>query len=255
MTLPVNENPRPRIAVIDYGVGNLASVRQACAAAGAESFVTRCREELDGAAGVVLPGVGAFGSAMDCLRAADLVGLLRDLALAGRPILAICLGMQILMERGAEGGDQEGLDLIRGDVVRFDNTSAGGDGPSFKVPHMGWNEVSTSGWYGRLARPEPGSDARIMMYFAHSFYTRPRDREDVASTTDYGGVRFCSVLKRGNILGCQFHPERSGPAGLALFRAWARGLDRQGGKGVSPVLNGQDARTTRNRDREAGVIC
>lgn len=193
------------IAIVDYEVGNLRSVERALAAAGGRGHITSSPADLRRAAGVVLPGVGAFGAAMDRLSARGLVETLRDVAAAGTPILGICLGMQLLFQRGEESPDRAGLGLLPGSVPRF--------GPGVKVPHVGWNTVSPAERAGSLFE---GIPANSYFYFVHSFYadTAP---EIVLGWTEYG-VRFPAAAGRNNLYGVQFHPEKSGGAGLALLR-------------------------------------
>lgn len=204
-------NHKPRLAILDCGAGNLASIVAATSTVGFEPVVTSDRAEIESADAILLPGVGAFGAAMAGIRAGGLEPLLKDLVTSWRPILGICLGMQLLMDESLEHGRHRGLGIVHGDVVRFDNSSA-----SFKVPHMGWNRL----------RPVPGSASTLVTeechcYFMHSYYIRPQDSALVTATANYGGVDFCAVLELKNLRACQFHPERSGTTGLAILRKFA----------------------------------
>ncbi len=209
---------RPQVAIVDYGMGNLFSVKHACEKAGMHATITASRDEILTANAVILPGVGAFGDAIQSLVELDLVIPLQDIAGSGKPLVGICLGMQLLMTESQEFGTHRGLGIIEGDVVRFDSL---GDGSRrLKVPHVGWNRIHTPGgstalWAGSPLGGLPGG---TFMYFVHSYYPRPADTSLVLAMTRYGHIEFCSSLRRGNIFACQFHPERSGPEGLHIYR-------------------------------------
>ncbi len=195
------------IAIVDYGAGNVTSVKLAFAAIGAEAAVVRDPAEVLRAERVVFPGVGAAASAMANLRANGLDSAVREAALSGRPFLGICLGMQILFERSEEDGGTECLGVLRGNVRRFPQT------PGFKIPHMGWNSVSARG----------GADGWLAdgdeFYFVHSYYAEINPA--TAAETDYAGVRFSAAVRKGALFAAQFHPEKSGRTGLALLKAFA----------------------------------
>jgi glutamine amidotransferase len=205
------------IAVVDFGLGNLHSVVQACEHAGARTVVTSDHRELAQADGIILPGVGAFGDAMAALKARDLAAPLRDLAQA-KPLLGICLGLQLLMDRSHEFGLHEGLGIVAGEVLRLE-TSRDADGRLNKVPHVGWNRVlppagRPEAWRGT---PMDGQPDGVFMYFVHSYYVRPESEDVVAGVTGYGDATFCSVLRQGSVFATQFHPERSGVSGLKVY--------------------------------------
>ena len=208
-----------RAAILDYGMGNLFSVKHACERAGMHARITADKPEVLGADVVILPGVGAFGDAMEALRRLDLVAVLRDVAASDALLVGICLGMQLLMTESAEFGRHHGLDLIPGDVRRLER---GAGAARVKVPQVGWNHVDPApgrSWSGSwLDGVPPGA----CFYFVHSFYVRPIEASVVTSTTAYGSGAWCSSLQRGRILACQFHPERSGRHGLQLYRNVAR---------------------------------
>ncbi len=211
-----------RAAIIDYGMGNLFSVEQACTAAGLPATITSSAEEVRQAAAVILPGVGAFGDAMATLRKLGLVEVIREVVAAGTPVVGICLGMQLLMSESYEFGRHEGLGLIEGTVMPLESQQGAA---RFKVPHVGWNAITTSrnSWE---KTPLQGLPDRTFMYFVHSFYVKPSDSQVVLSTTQYANTEFCSSLSVGNIFACQFHPERSGPYGLRLYQNIARWVQR-----------------------------
>lgn len=208
------------VAIVDYGLGNLFSVKHACAHAGMRAEVTSSKADILAADAVILPGVGAFGDAMANLRRLDLVEPLRDIAQSAKPLVGICLGMQLVMSESFEFGRYEGLGLVKGPVVRFEEPTEGGR--TLKVPQVGWNRVfpaRAGGWKGTLLE---GVGEGEYMYFVHSFYAKPEDGAVVLSTSDYGHIEFCSALSRGNVTAFQFHPERSGPAGLRVYANLAR---------------------------------
>lgn len=199
----------PRVAVVDYGMCNLDSVRRALEEAGGRPFVTGDPGELDAADRIVLPGVGAFADAVRNLRDRGLDDALRKQVLDdGVPFLGVCLGMQLLATAGHEGGRTDGLGWVAGEVVRLEPTGAGE-----RVPHVGWNEVHTSG-----ASPLfEGIPDRTDFYFVHSFHLRCDDGGDVLATTPYCGS-FTSAVARGHVFGVQFHPEKSQRHGIRLLR-------------------------------------
>ena len=188
-------------AIVDYGAGNLTSVRNAFAVLGVETAVTRDPAAIAAADRVVFPGVGAAGSAMESLKSAGLVDSVRDAALSGRPFLGICLGMQILFSHSEEDGGVDCLGVFGGQVRRFPDVEG------FKVPEIGWNTVE--GLREGVA-PE--------YYFVHSYYAEVVP--DTAGVSEYAGVRFTAMARRGRLWACQFHPEKSGRVGLDLLRSW-----------------------------------
>ncbi len=213
-----------QVAIVDYGLGNLFSVQRACEHVGLRASITSSPEEILAAHGVLLPGVGAFGDAMAALSARGLIGTLRDVAASGRPLIGICLGMQLLMSVSHEFGTHEGLGLIEGEVVRFQTSEE--HGAMLKVPQVGWNRIGTPpgvSWDGSSLQ---GVRDGEFMYFVHSFYARPRDSSVVLSMTRYGHIEFCSSLRRGNLVAFQFHPEKSGPQGLTIYRNLAQLITR-----------------------------
>lgn len=192
------------VAIIDYGAGNLRSVINAVRQLGYQPRVTRCAEDILGARLVILPGVGAAGTAMASLRQFGLTGIIRRLAEENRPFLGICLGLQVLFAETEEGGGTECLGIFPGKVRRLP--------PGLKIPHMGWNQVKQ-----RLAHPAfDGIPDNSDFYFVHSYYADPEDKAIIAGETDYG-IAFCSAVARGNLVATQFHPERSGELGLKIY--------------------------------------
>jgi imidazole glycerol-phosphate synthase subunit HisH len=199
-----------RIAVLDYGMSNLRSAVKAFELLGAEVTVAQSADDAAGVDAVVLPGVGAFGEAMRRISAQGLDRLVVDTARAGRPILGICLGMQLLLDGSDENPGVTGLGLVPGRAVRLETAR--------KVPQIGWNTVTWSASAGPLASET--TDARdATFYFVHSFAARPESLHDVAGTGDYGAP-FCAAIAHENVSGVQFHPEKSSRAGLALLGRW-----------------------------------
>ena len=198
-----------RVGVVDYGVGNLRSVRRALEANGAEVDVTADRDRLASADGLVLPGVGAFAAARQKLQQSGLDGFITDLAGRGKALLGVCLGYQLLFERSYEDGEWPGLGLLPGPVRRLR--------PVVKVPHIGWNTVRQMR-EDQLFRDIPD---QAYFYFVHSYYARPADPGLAAGEADYGGAFTCAVA-RDNIFATQFHPEKSAAAGLAIFENFLR---------------------------------
>ena len=216
------QSSKPRMAIVDYGMGNLFSVARACEVAGIEPLIVADAHEFPNVDAIILPGVGAFGEAMATLRRLDLVSPLRDYALAGRPLFGVCLGMQLLMTLSTEFGEHEGLDLVPGIVRRLDSGINGSE--RMKVPQVGWNTIrppAIAGDSGWSETPLDGLPPEEYVYFVHSYCAEPADPRVVVSMTSYEGVAFCSSLQSGSIFACQFHPERSGQAGLRVYRNFA----------------------------------
>jgi glutamine amidotransferase len=196
---------RPYVGIVDYGRGNLRSVAKALEFVGARVKVSGSPRELSGAAGLVLPGVGAFGDAMAALRRLGLAGFLKKAAKGGRPLFGVCVGQQLFYEKGTEFGSHEGLGFFKGSVSRFPK--------GLKVPHMGWNQVRFS--KGFPLAQGLGRDPEF--YFVHSYRGRTPRRADAAGVTRYGKDLFDSALWRDNLFATQFHPEKSQKAGLKLY--------------------------------------
>ncbi|OPH52150.1 imidazole glycerol phosphate synthase, glutamine amidotransferase subunit [Paenibacillus ferrarius] len=191
------------IAIIDYGMGNLHSVSKAVERLGYEAVVTGDAEQILAAEGAILPGVGAFGDAMEQLRESGLDGVVRRYAESGKPLLGICLGMQLLFASSEEHGNHEGLGLLPGSVVRFR-----GD---YKVPHMGWNRLNYKSASPIFQGIEEGH-----VYFVHSYHAKPERESDLLAVTDYHQP-VTAIVGRDNVYGMQFHPEKSGDIGMQLL--------------------------------------
>lgn len=202
----------PRVAVLDYGAGNVRSAQRGFSAAGATTVVTGDVEEAGAADALVVPGVGAFGSCLDNLRGSGLVDLLEQWIADGGPVFGICVGMQLLYGSSQEAPDTSGLGLLPGRVERFPTGAT--------VPHMGWNVVEAAHDDRQVLA---GIDGR-RCYFVHSYFAVPDDEDHVVATTEYAGARFPSVVREGSVLGTQFHPEKSGSVGQQLLANWVASL-------------------------------
>ncbi len=200
--------------IIDYGGGNLQSVRNAVRALGHEPVIVQSEAGLDQASALIFPGQGAFGDCMAALHERGLVGPLREWIQKDRPFLGICIGYQALFSGGQENPGVEGLNVFPGRVVRFPSA------PGLKIPHMGWNQADLTdagnpAWDGLGAAP--------FFYYVHSYYPEPDDPSLIAATTEYGNMRFAAAIQRGRLTATQFHPEKSQALGLRLianFLAW-----------------------------------
>jgi imidazole glycerol-phosphate synthase subunit HisH len=199
-----------RIAILDYGMGNLRSVEKALERVGAEAEITAVRERAEAADGVILPGVGAFPRAMERVREGGLDGLVAGRITAGVPVLGICLGMQLLFETSTENEGSSGLGLLGGPVGPLEANG-------YKVPHIGWSPVS----WAHPSRLTEGLGEEPPFYFVHSFAPRPAREDDVLGTAVYG-ERFACAVERPPLYGVQFHPEKSSTAGLSLLANFVR---------------------------------
>ncbi len=201
------------IAIIDYGIGNLRSVEKAFLHVGGDARLTADPEVVRAAHGVVVPGVGAFGACALGLRSGGFEALVLEAARSGKPLLGICVGMQLLFDSSEEMGQHAGLGLLPGRVLRFREGQVDAAGQRLKVPQIGWNQLWHDGSDPLLAGVPSGSFA----YFVHSYYCSPAEPSDVVAATDYG-LDYASIVRRGNLWGVQFHPEKSQAVGLQILR-------------------------------------
>lgn len=194
-------------AIIDYDAGNIKSVEKALLALGEEAVITRDKKVLLQADRVILPGVGAFGDAMEKLNAYGLTGIIHEIVDKGTPFLGICLGLQLLFERSEESPGVSGLGILQGEILRIP------DADGLKIPHIGWNSLR----YPHAGRLFQGIEEESYVYFVHSYYLKAADENIVKATTEYGTLIHASVEK-DNLFACQFHPEKSSEVGLSILR-------------------------------------
>ncbi|HTV48954.1 MAG TPA: imidazole glycerol phosphate synthase subunit HisH [Phycisphaerae bacterium] len=201
------------LTIVDYGMGNLRSVQKAFELLGFSAQIVRTPEDVRRADKLILPGVGAFGDAVAILEHNGLDQAIHEFIGSGKPFLGICLGMQLLMAKGFEDGEHDGLGVIQGDCVRFtvDQPPA-----NLKVPHMGWNAVDFQESTRLFSGLKPGAH----FYFVHSYYVRPNDAQWIAARADYGG-KFVAALSKDNVMATQFHPEKSQLVGRVILRNFA----------------------------------
>tara|TARA_B100000795_G_scaffold251188_1_gene219833 strand:+ start:753 stop:1448 length:696 start_codon:yes stop_codon:yes gene_type:complete len=217
----MRNNSKVQVAIIDIGIGNLMSIGQAFHHAACDYLITRDHKDLMNADAVVLPGVGAFNDAMKGLNKYDLVQPLKEIAQSNKYLIGICLGMQLLFSESSEFGISKGLNILEGEVVKFP-TKKNGQHYLAKVPQVGWNNVTRPD-NGRYASswdktPMEGLAENDIMYFMHSFYVKPAEKEMQLTHTEYAGIKYCSSVYQDNIIAMQFHPERSGKQGLKIYK-------------------------------------
>lgn len=204
------------VTIVDYGIGNIFSVTRAFQRCGADVLLTDKPEDILAASSLVLPGVGAFSNGMSGLRERDLVDPLRIYAASGKPLLGICLGMQMLFSGSTEFGEQIGLNIIEGRIIPIE--PKGIEGLPLKVPHIGWSELISPkngpGWGSSILK---NLDSGAHCYFVHSFTAFPDDERHRLADTYYGNSQISAVVAKDNVYGCQFHPEKSGSVGLKII--------------------------------------
>jgi len=201
-----------KIVIIDYDVGNVRSIINALKKVGIDSILSNKEDEIMSADGIILPGVGAFAHGMDKLNQYNLIKIITEYTNTNKPLLGICLGMQMLLDESEEFQNTKGLGLISGKVIKLPVQNSSYE----KLPHVSWNEIKKQNinWNDTiLDKVEQQSD----MYFVHSFIANPTNQNEILSTTEYSDYQFCSSVKKGNIYGCQFHPEKSGEKGLKII--------------------------------------
>jgi imidazole glycerol-phosphate synthase subunit HisH len=213
---------KPKIALIDYGMGNLRSVGKALELAGADVIVTGNRQAIKSAQALVLPGGGSFGPAIEYLRSKRIEETVIREVNSGKPYLGLCLGFQFLFSSSEENGNPRGFNIIKGEVVKFRFSSAQNVKRKLKIPHMGWNRVRVNPKAENIFHGIPDNS---YFYFVHSYYAVPENKKIIAGSTDYG-VNFCSAIENGNIWACQFHPEKSGELGIRLLKNFVNGVKK-----------------------------
>lgn len=202
------------VAIIDYNMSNLYSVQSACNKIGLSSVVTSDKDQILNADSAILPGVGAFGEAMTHIKKSGLDKIILDFIETGKPFIGICLGLQLLFNSSDEFGSNQGLEIIRGQVKKFDYNNEGSK--KYPIPQVGWNRITEvdESWKSSLLCNSKSGD---FMYFVHSYYVEPIEKSVILASTDYGGKQYCSAIKKENIFATQFHPEKSGIVGLKIY--------------------------------------
>lgn len=204
---------RKNIVIVDYGLGNLFSIEQACKHLGYSTTLSSDPSIILGASNLILPGVGSFEIAMKQLIAFNLIETLTTFVKTGKPIMGVCLGMQLLFDESNEFGKHNGLGFIKGKVIKFPPIVKN---QKIRIPHIGWNKIYKSelDWTNT---PLVNINNESLMYFVHSYYVQPELNENILTRTNYEGFEFCSSIKKDNIFGFQFHPEKSGKDGLMIY--------------------------------------
>ncbi len=208
---------KKKITIIDYQLGNLFSVKQACDTIGLTATVSSSKKDIEHSDALILPGVGAFQEAMKNLESFDLIAPIIESVNSGKPIFGICLGLQLLFSESEEFGSGRGLDLISGVIKKF--PSSNGE-RKIKVPQIAWNQIVK---YNQSWEESPLKEVkdREFMYFVHSYYVQPLSDSCVLTHTDYDGIEYCSSILENNIFATQFHPEKSSEKGLSIYKNWA----------------------------------
>lgn len=207
-----------KIAIIDYGLGNMFSIKQAFNKVGIDTIVTSDAKIIGKSDAIVLPGVGAFGDAMKNLQNLNLIEPIQLFAKTGKPFLGICLGMQLLFNNSEEFGNHIGLGLIEGEIKKFDFSEI--EGGSIKIPQIQWNQIYHKGNYSWEGTCLSEIQNNSYMYFVHSYFAIPKDEKLILTHSQYANLEYCSSVKKDNITGLQFHPEKSGELGLNIYKNW-----------------------------------
>jgi glutamine amidotransferase len=216
---------KKKIAIVDYGLGNLFSIRQACERVGLDPVIASDTNIIGQADGLILPGVGAFGDAMSGLKTNNLIDPLYSYVKSGKPFLGICLGMQLLFTQSEEFGLHNGLDLIKGTIIKFPKKNSKGE--IVRVPQIQWNQIYKNTVEIWRNSPLKNLNDGAYMHFVHSYYAVPENEETVLSYSEYEGVRYASAVKKDNIIGIQYHPEKSGKSGIEIYQSWANFLNNK----------------------------
>lgn len=207
---------KKKVVIIDYQLGNLFSVKQACDTVGMNIIVSSLKSDVLAADALILPGVGAFKEAMNNLEKLDLIDAIKIKVNSGTPLLGICLGLQLLFTKSEEFGSGNGLNLIPGIIKRFPNSI---DQRKIKVPHISWNQIykSKCNWENTPLRDLKDNE---FMYFIHSYYVKPDGKNCILTNTNYDEIEFCSSVIKENIFATQFHPEKSADKGISIYKNW-----------------------------------
>lgn len=203
-----------KVAIIDYQLSNLFSVKHALDYLKVKSQITSDKTVLASSDAAVLPGVGAFGDAMNNLKQFKLIETINEFIRKGKPFMGVCLGMQLLFSKSEEFGIHQGLDIVKGKVIKFAKESG-----KIKVPQIGWNQIfrSENSWNNSPLKDIKNGE---FMYFVHSYYVVPKDKNVILSETVYEGIEYCSSILKNNVFATQFHPEKSGKEGIKIYKEW-----------------------------------
>lgn len=207
------------VAIIDYGLGNLFSINNACELVGLNTIITSDISKISNADAVILPGVGAFGDAINSLNENNLTQTIYEFVRTGKPFLGICLGMQLLFSESEEFGSHKGLNLIKGKVVKFPSFNKAGE--SICVPQIQWNQIYAEDINRWNESPLKNISEGTYMHFVHSYYAIPEENNNILTYTEYEGIRYTSAVMKDNIIGIQYHPEKSAEEGINIYRNWA----------------------------------
>ena len=213
-----------KVAIIDYGLGNLFSIKQACENAGLKPFITADEKTISKSDAIILPGVGAFGHAMNCLRDNNLIEPLLEFAKSGKSFMGVCLGMQLLFSKSEEFGLNNGLNLINGSIRKFPNSFKG---DKIKSPQIQWNRIKNNNSIDWSNSPLKNIKNDTFMYFVHSFYCEPTNKSNILAYTNHMGFEYVSAVIKDNIIGFQFHPEKSSLQGIQIYSSWANLIKKQ----------------------------
>ncbi len=203
-----------QVVIVDYELGNLFSVKHACNKVGLETILSFDKREIENASAIILPGVGAFGDAMDNLNKLDLAEPIKDFIATGKPFLGVCLGMQLLFEESEEFGAKKGLGIVPGVIKKFPKEFRN---KKMRVPQIAWNQIEKPENVDWGTTALKGIKDKEFMYFIHSFYAQPIDRSDILTITNYNDFEYCSAIHNKNVSAMQFHPEKSGEIGLKIY--------------------------------------
>jgi imidazole glycerol-phosphate synthase subunit HisH len=206
-----------KVVIIDYQLGNLFSVKQACDTVGINAKISYDREDILNADALILPGVGAFNEAMVNLKKLNISSAIKQKVSEGNPLFGVCLGQQLLFTESEEFGTAKGLDIISGIIKKFPIES---NGKKVKIPHIAWNKVYSPNQNWKNT-PLFGINNNDFMYFVHSYYVKPSNDNCILTKTNYDGIEFCSSINQNNIFATQFHPEKSAEKGISIYKNWA----------------------------------
>lgn len=211
-----------KVAIIDYGLGNLFSINQACKHAGIDSIITSDKNVIRNVDGLILPGVGAFGDAMNYLHKTELITPITDFVKTGKPFMGICLGMQLLFTKSEEFGSHQGLNLIPGKILKFPQHDTSDN--KIKVPQIQWNQIFKNTDELWQNSPLINVPEKTYVQFVHSYYAVPDNSTQILTYTKYADIKYASSVIKDNIVGFQFHPEKSGVLGLKIYENWAKSI-------------------------------